>query len=166
MAHVRKMQAHERESVLAIVNEAARAYRGVIPDDRWHDPYMSAAEFDGEIAAGVEFWCYVVDQQILGVMGLQHVKDVALIRHAYVRTSAQRRGVGAVLLTHLRTNTTGRILVGTWAAADWAIAFYQRHGFKLVPKAITPELLQRYWRVPQRQIEESVVLASPHYVTD
>ena len=153
----------ERESVHAIINEAAVAYRDAIPADRWHEPYMSRAELDREIAAGVAFWACEQDGRLLGVIGIQRVDDVDLIRHAYVRPESQRRGIGATLLAHVRRSSSRRTLVGTWAAADWAIAFYRRHGFELVPPERTAELLQRYWTIPQRQIEESVVLADPPY---
>jgi N-acetylglutamate synthase-like GNAT family acetyltransferase len=160
---VRKSKADDYASILAIINEAAQAYRGVIPDDRWHDPYMSAIELDAEIRASVEFWCYELGSQVIGVMGCQRVQDVTLIRHAYVRAGGQRKGVGGALLAHLRANNEGRMLVGTWAAADWAISFYQRQGFELVDPSSTPELLRQYWQIPERQIEESVVLASPRW---
>jgi GNAT superfamily N-acetyltransferase len=152
----------ERGEILAIVNAAAEAYRGVIPADRWHEPYMSARELDEEIAAGVRFWGYYdEDGELVGAMGVQPMEDVDLIRHAYVRPSSQRRGVGAALLLHLRRLATRRTLVGTWAAADWAIAFYRRHGFELVSPEQKDTLLKRYWTIPERQIETSVVLAHP-----
>jgi GNAT superfamily N-acetyltransferase len=149
--------------ILAIVNAAAEAYRGVIPADRWHDPYMPSDELDGEIAAGVVFWGYERDGTLLGVMGFQGVGDVDLIRHAYVLPGSQRRGVGGALLKRLRSMTTRRMLIGTWAAADWAIRFYQRHGFELVSPARKRELLKAYWTIPDRQIETSVVLADPPF---
>ncbi len=147
--------------VLAIVNVAAEAYRGVIPADRWHEPYMPPEELEREIAAGVVFWGYEEDGELVGVMGLQAVRDVDLIRHAYVRPQSQTRGIGGALLRHLRGLTTRPMLVGTWAAADWAIRFYERHGFRLVSPARKTELLQTFWRIPDRQIETSVVLANP-----
>ena len=151
----------ERDDILEIINAAARAYRGVIPDDRWRDPYMDGGELDREIAAGVCFWAAETDGRLTGVMGVQRVRDVDLIRHAYVRPDAQRRGVGAALLRHLRDVSPRRMLVGTWASADWAISFYRRHGFELVPPERTAELLRTYWTIPARQIETSVVLADP-----
>jgi GNAT superfamily N-acetyltransferase len=147
--------------VLGIVNAAAGAYRDVIPAGRWRDPYMSSHELDAEIAAGVEFWGYEADGRLVGVMGIQPVRDVDLIRHAYVVPSSQRLGVGGALLEHLRPLSTRRVLVGTWAAADWAIRFYQRHGFALVGPERTAALLRRYWAIPDRQMATSVVLASP-----
>jgi GNAT superfamily N-acetyltransferase len=148
-------------TMLAIVNDAAVAYRGVIPADRWHEPYMPEAELRDEIAAGVEFWGLETDEGLLGIMGVQPVRDVDLIRHAYVRPDRQRCGVGAELIEHLRRRTTRRMLVGTWAAASWAIRFYQRHGFELVAPARAGALLRSYWTIPERQIETSVVLANP-----
>jgi GNAT superfamily N-acetyltransferase len=149
----------ERDEILAIINAAAEAYRGVIPADRWHEPYMDAGELESEIATGVRFWGYAADGRLAGVMGVQAVRDVELIRHAYVRPESQRRGVGAALLAHLRSVSTRPMLVGTWAAADWAIEFYRRHGFELVSPERKTELLRTYWTIPERQIETSVVLA-------
>jgi GNAT superfamily N-acetyltransferase len=156
----RPCRGDERDDILAIINAAAEAYRGVIPEDRWHEPYMESGELEREITAGVRFWGYVADGQLIGVMGIQPVGDVDLIRHAYVRPDSQRRGVGAALLEHLRSVSTRPMLVGTWAAADWAISFYRRHGFERVSRERKTELLQRYWTIPERQIETSVVLAS------
>src|SRR3954469_19172094 len=129
MAEIRPCRDEERAAVLAIVNAGAQAYRGVIPADRWHEPYMPAAELDAELAAGVVFWGYEDDGELAGVMGVQRVRDVELIRHAYVAPGSQRHGVGSALLEHLAVRSTRRMLVGTWAAADWAIRFYRRHGF-------------------------------------
>ena len=151
----------ERPAILAIINAAAEAYRGVIPPDRWHEPYMPAAELDQEIAAGVAFWVYELDGAMAGVMGIQPVRDVDLIRHAYVLPGNQRRGIGGAMLEHLQRLSTRRMLIGTWAAADWAIRFYERHGFELVSAERTPVLLKTYWTIPDRQIETSVVLAKP-----
>ena len=150
--------------MLEIVNAAAEAYRGVIPADRWHEPYMAAVELDAEIAAGVAFWVCDSGDGLVGVMGVQRVRDVDLIRHAYVRPSSQRGGVGGALLERLRADSPRRTLVGTWAAAGWAIRFYQRHGFELVPPGRTAELLREYWTIPDEQIATSVVLASPPLV--
>jgi len=161
MSKIRLCRDNERTAVLAIVNAAAGAYRGVIPPDRWHEPYMPREELDGEIAAGVVFWGHEEGGQLLGVMGLQAVRDVDLIRHAYVRPESQGRGIGSALIRYLRALTTRPMLVGTWAAADWAIRFYERHGFRLVSPARKAELLKAYWSIPDRQIETSVVLANP-----
>ena len=147
--------------MLAIINDAAVAYRGVIPPDRWHEPYMPESELRAEIAAGVEFWGLDTDEGLIGLMGMQPVRDVDLIRHAYVRPDKQRHGVGAQLIEYLRRRSPRRMLVGTWAAATWAINFYQRHGFELVPRADTAALFRTYWTIPERQIETSVVLSNP-----
>ena len=159
MASIRPCRDDERDAILAIVNAAAEAYRGVIPPDRWHDPYMPVEELDGELAAGVAFWGYEDDGGLVGVMGIQPVRDVELIRHAYVAPGRQRGGVGGALLEHLTRSTTRPILVGTWAAAEWAIRFYERHGFELVSPERKTQLLRAYWMIPERQVETSVVLA-------
>jgi len=161
MSDVRLCRDHERTAVLAIVNTAAEAYRGVIPADRWHEPYMPGEELDGEIAAGVVFWGHEQDGRLVGVMGLQSVRDVDLIRHAYVLPESQGRGIGGALLRHLRGLSTRPMLVGTWAAADWAVRFYERHGFRLASPANKTVLLKTYWSIPDRQIETSVVLSHP-----
>jgi GNAT superfamily N-acetyltransferase len=158
---IRICRAGEHPIILEIVNAAANAYRGVIPDDCWHEPYMRLSELEAEVAAGVTFWGYEIDDVLVGVMGIQPVRDVDLIRHAYVCPPYQHRGVGAGLLGHLRILSSRRMLVGTWAAATWAIRFYQRHGFELVPDEQKTPLLETYWTVPKRQIEASVVLANP-----
>jgi GNAT superfamily N-acetyltransferase len=142
----------------AIINEAAEAYRGVIPADCWHDPYMARAHLVAEIAAGVDFWGWDDGSVLVGVMGLQPVRDVTLIRHAYVRRSHQNRGIGAALLTSLAAQTAGPLLVGTWAAAEWAIRFYERHGFRLVSTEEKDRLLSSYWSISLRQQQTSVVL--------
>ena len=155
---IRRCRDDERPAILAIVNAAAEAYRGVIPPDRWHEPYMSADELDAEIAAGVEFWGHQRDGTLTGVMGIQRVRDVQLIRHAYVLPSQQGRGVGRELLDHLVATAQAPLLVGTWAAAEWAIRFYERNGFSLVSPARKDELLRAYWDIPERQVATSVVL--------
>jgi GNAT superfamily N-acetyltransferase len=161
MGTIRRCRDDERAAILGIVNSAAEAYRDVIPADRWHEPYMRSDELDGEIAAGVVFWGYEADGALLGIMGIQRVRDVDLIRHAYVSPGSQRRGVGSALLEELARATTRRMLVGTWAVADWAVRFYRRHGFEQVSPERSAELLKRYWTIPDRQIETSVVLANP-----
>jgi len=158
---IRLCRDDERAAILAIVNAAAEAYRGVIPEDCWHEPYMPAQELEGEIAAGVAFWGYEADGALVGVMGIQPVRDVDLIRHAYVLPAHQRHGIGAALLQHLRRRSARRMLIGTWAAAEWAIRFYRRHGFELVSPERKTALLKQYWAVPDRQIEASVVLSDP-----
>jgi GNAT superfamily N-acetyltransferase len=158
---IRSCNDRDREAILEIVNAAAEAYRGVIPADRWHQPYMPGKELDDEIAAGVKFWGYEEAGELVGVMGIQDVGDLDLIRHAYVSPGLQGRGIGGRLLEHLTASATRRMLVGTWAAAEWAIRFYRRHGFVSVPPDLSAELLRRYWDIPERQIETSVVLAKP-----
>ena len=144
--------------ILAIVNDAARAYRGVIPADRWHEPYMPAAELAREIASGVAFWVAEAERRVSGVMGIQDKGDVVLVRHAYVAPTAQRSGVGTALLRHLESLTDKPVLIGTWSAATWAIEFYRRNGFALVSSDEKDQLLKTYWSIPKRQIETSVVL--------
>jgi GNAT superfamily N-acetyltransferase len=159
MATIRPCRDDERDEILAIVNAAAEAYRGVIPADRWHDPYMAESELETEIAAGVEFWGYEDEGALTGVMGIQPLPDVDLIRHAYVKPGSQRGGIGGALLKHLLARATKPVLVGTWAAAEWAIAFYRRNGFVQVSPDEKTRLLRTYWSIPERQIETSVVLA-------
>ena len=144
--------------MLAIINDAALAYKGVIPADRWHEPYMPADELTDEIANGVEFWLAEEDGRMLGVMGIQDKGEVALVRHAYVSPTLQRKGVGTSLLRHVQALTGKPVLIGTWAAASWAIDFYRRNGFTVVPKAEKDRLLRTYWSIPARQVETSVVL--------
>jgi ketosteroid isomerase-like protein/N-acetylglutamate synthase-like GNAT family acetyltransferase len=164
MRAIRPCRADDRDAIVAIVNAAAEAYRGVIPADRWHDPYMPPEELDAEIAAGVEFWGYAAPGgELVGIMGIQPVRDVHLIRHAYVSPERQRGGVGGALLEQLAGSIEGRILVGTWAAAGWAIDFYRRHDFEQVSVERKTELLKSYWSIPERQIETSVVLARPAF---
>lgn len=163
MGNVRRCRNDERAAIRGVVNTAAEVYRGVIPADRWREPYMPSAELDAELDAGVEFWGYQQDGALVGVMGFQRVRDVDLIRHAYVLPGRQRQGIGAVLLDHLCAMSGRRKLVGTWAAADWAILFYRRHGFELVSRERKAVLLKTYWSIPERQIETSVVLASPAF---
>jgi GNAT superfamily N-acetyltransferase len=155
---IQACNAGEAPEILAIINDAAVAYKGVIPLDRWHEPYMSREEFEHELAAGVQFFGYMANEVLLGVMGIQEVKDVTLIRHAYVRTLARNQGIGGKLLTHLLGQTQRPVLIGTWAAATWAIRFYERHGFTLVTESEKNLLLKKYWTVPDRQIATSVVL--------
>lgn len=144
----------------AIINEAARAYQGAIPADCWHEPYMPHHELLAEMAAGVRFWGWEDPGSLIGVMGIQQVKDATLIRHAYVRTAHQNRGIGGALLAALAGQCSGQLLVGTWAAAEWAIRFYQRHGFRLVSAEDEKDrLLRTYWKISERQRETSVVLA-------
>jgi N-acetylglutamate synthase-like GNAT family acetyltransferase len=156
---IQKCIENDFETILAIINDAAHAYQGAIPADRWHEPYMSQEELRREIERGVEFWKYEDRGEALAVMGLQNIQDVTLIRHAYVRTTFRRRGIGSELLRFLRNQTPRPLLVGTWAAATWAVSFYQRHGFTLVGQEEKNRLLKKYWAIPARQIETSVVLS-------
>lgn len=153
----------DRKEIFVVINDAAQAYRGIIAKDRWKDPYMPGDELRSEIDAGVVFWGAFDGEGLVGVMGVQCVEDVALIRHAYTRKASQGRGVGAALLAWIRRQQSQPMLVGTWRAADWAVRFYQTHGFTLTSDAQTDMLLRRYWAVPDRQIEESVVLADARW---
>lgn len=156
---IRSVRPDEFDEALTIINAAAMAYRGVIPPDRWHEPYMSSEYLAAEIEAGVRFSGYDLDGELLGVMGVQDVGDVALIRHAYVRPGVQRGGVGGRLLRSLLAKADRPVLIGTWADAHWAIAFYEKHGFFVVPPEEKTRLLHTYWDIPERQVETSVVLA-------
>lgn len=160
MSTIRECRADEQPTILAIVNAAAQRYRGTIPADCWHDPYMSARQLDRDIGASVTFWGYEDGHgQLVAVMGVQPVKDVTLIRHAYVRPDRQGQGIGGALLRYLESRTDRPILIGTWADATWAIRFYEGHGYALIPQPETPALLDTYWDIPARQVETSVVLA-------
>src|SRR5438093_1960510 len=161
MTTIRLCRSDEYATMRAIINGAAEAYRGVIPSDCWHEPYMPLRELEAEIVAGVRFFGYEANGQLIGVMGIQHVAEVDLIRHAYVLPGNQHRGIGSALLAHLQNLSRGRMLVGTWTAAEWAIRFYERHGFMLVSPLQKTSLLRTYWAISERQIETSVVLANP-----
>ncbi len=156
---IRQCRENDFETIFSIINEAARAYRGIIPADHWKEPYMSGEELNHEINAGVMFWGYEDESGLVGVMGIQNVGDVTLIRHAYVRTAYQNRGIGGKLLSHLRGMTTRPVLIGTWADASWAIRFYEKHGFHPVSSEEKDRLLKKYWSIPKRQVETSVVLS-------
>jgi GNAT superfamily N-acetyltransferase len=171
MTAIRTLGSKDFEPILDVINQAAEAYRGVIPADRWHEPYMSADYLNGEIKAGVAF-SGVFDNDagvsdfetanlLTGVMGIQDVKDVTLIRHAYVLPDRQRAGLGSALIRYLLASAERPVLIGTWAAADWAHRFYEKHGFTMIPRDQVPGLLQKYWNIPARQVETSVVLAGP-----
>ena len=156
---ISRLQPTEFKSILHVINDAAEAYRGIIPEDRWKEPYMSAEELREEIESGVEFYGWMEDNVLVAVMGIQPVNDVTLIRHAYVLTNRQRRGIGEKLLRHLLSLArTSEVLVGTWEAAYWATRFYEKHGFRLVTREEKDMLLRKYWNIPERQIETSVVL--------
>jgi GNAT superfamily N-acetyltransferase len=156
---IRRCDDRDFEVIWAIINDGSQAYKGIIPEDRWTEPYMSQEKLRHEIDDGVVFWGYEADGELAGVMGIQPVQEVSLIRHAYVRTSSQKQGIGARLLSHLREMADGPVLIGTWADAVWAIRFYERYGFEVVGAEEKDRLLKRYWTVPERQIETSVVLA-------
>lgn len=158
---IRACEPADFEAILRVVNDGAQAYRGVIPAACWHEPYMPEAELRAELAAGVAFWAYVEGDQPIGVMGIQDVQDVTLIRHAYVLGDHQRQGIGSHLLQHLLNRTARPVLLGTWADAVWAVRFYEKHGFRKVAPEQKDRLLSRYWRVPGRQAEASVVLVDP-----
>lgn len=160
---IRRCSDDDFDPVLRIINDAARAYEAVIPADRWREPYMPEDELRGEIIAGVIFWGYEQDGELAGVMGVQQLEHVTLIRHAYVHTARQRRGIGTALLTHLAARTSRPLLVGTWAGAVWAVRFYEGRGFRLVTPGEKDRLLRSYWSVPERQIESSVVLADQRW---
>jgi len=163
MPRIRQSRPADLPQMLAIINDAAQAYRGVIPPDRWHEPYMPAQELESEIADGIVFWIAEENAGPLGVMGIQDKGEVALVRHAYVSPGAQKQGVGTRLLRHVMSLAEKPILIGTWAAAAWAIEFYRRSGFSVVPEAEKDRLLRKYWSIPERQIETSVVLADARY---
>jgi len=155
---IRHCNSQDLETIWAIINDGARRYQGVLPEDRWKEPYMSREELTHEINEGVEFWGYEASGALAGIMGLQQANDVTLIRHAYVLTSHQNQGIGAKLLSHLKELTDRPVLIGTWASASWAIRFYENNGFRLVPQEEKESLLKKYWSIPQRQVETSVVL--------
>lgn len=156
---IRRLSSSEFDSILNVVNDAAEAYRDVIPEDRWKEPYMPAEELREEIQSGVQFYGWMEKGVLVAVMGIQPIKKVTLIRHAYVLTSCQRRGIGEKLLNHLLSLAqTSEVLVGTWKAAWWAIRFYEKHSFRLVSNEEKDKLLRKYWNIPERQVETSVVL--------
>ena len=160
---IRKGTDEDFEEIFNIINDAAIAYKGVIPPDRWHEPYMSREEFKEQIEEGIRFSCYVDHHEIIGVMGIQDKTDVDLIRHAYVRTKQRKQGIGTLLLQELIKNSQKPILIGTWKAAHWAISFYEKHGFSLVDEEEKNRLLRKYWAIPDRQVETSVVLVDEKY---
>lgn len=147
------------EAILEIINDAAQAYKGVIPSDRWHDPYMSQEQLKRELDAGLVFWGFEKEGNLIGVMGIQDKGEVTLIRHSYVLTRLRNQGIGTILLQFLETMTDKPILIGTWADAAWAITFYEKNGYRLVSTDEKNRLLRKYWTIPERQIETSVVLA-------
>ena len=160
---IRPCNGTDFETIYVIINEAAEAYRGVIPADRWHEPYMPKDDLHREIDRGVRFWGWQLDNRLIGVMGIQDVQDVTLIRHAYVRTAQRGQGIGGKLLVELRNLTARPILIGTWAAATWAIGFYEKYGFRQVTPVEKDRLLKKYWSIPERQVETSVVLGDERW---
>ena len=158
---IRKCTKDDLQTMYAIINDAAQAYKGVIPDDCWHDPYMPLDELKQEIEDGVVFWGIEEEGNLVGVMGIQDRDNVVLIRHAYVRTNRRNNGIGTQLLKHLERMIKEPILIGTWADATWAIRFYERNGYYLLSRSETERLLQQYWNIPERQVATSVVLANP-----
>jgi GNAT superfamily N-acetyltransferase len=162
---IRPCGAHEFEMVWTIINDGALAYRGIVADDCLKDPYMAKSELEHELDDGVVFWGYEDSGEVRGVMGIQELDEVTLIRHAYVRTSAQGRSIGGKLLSHLRELAKKPLLIGTWADAKWAIGFYEKHGFALLTPQDKDQLIPKYWKIPQRQAETSVVLASPEWLS-
>jgi GNAT superfamily N-acetyltransferase len=160
---IRQCTPDDLEAIFKIINDSAMAYKGVIPEDRWHEPYMPMDELRHEIESGIRFWGLEASGNLAGVMGIQDVSDVTLIRHAYVRTSMRGKGIGSLLLSHLSDLTDRPLLIGTWADATWAVKFYEKHGFSLVSTGEKNALLKKYWSIPERQVETSVVLAGPSY---
>ncbi|HSQ78209.1 MAG TPA: GNAT family N-acetyltransferase [Nitrospirota bacterium] len=156
---IRRCTEDDFEIIYSIINDAATAYKGMIPEDRWHEPYMPKEDLRHEIDAGVVFWGYEEGGELVGIMGIQDVQDVTLFRHAYVRTAMRNHGIGGRLLAFLYGRTKRPVLIGTWAAAVWAIRFYEKHGFRLVTADEKNRLLKKYWSIPERQTETSVVLA-------
>jgi GNAT superfamily N-acetyltransferase len=156
---IRKCTAADLPALFEIINDAAQAYKGIIPQDRWHEPYMPMAELKSEIAAGVRFWGCETDGELAGVMGVQDKGEVELIRHAYVRTAQRNQGTGTKLLRHIEQTAGKPILLGTWIDAIWAISFYEKNGYRRLPRQETERLLRKYWSIPERQIATSIVLA-------
>ena len=164
MEMIRKCKQSESDIIHEIINDGAQAYKGVIPADRWHEPYMSREELKQEMVDGVVFWGFEADQELVGVMGIQDKGDVNLIRHAYVRTRSRKQGIGTQLLKHLESIDGKPILIGTWADAIWAIAFYQKNGYRVVTETEKNRLLRKYWSISEQQVETSVVLADKRWV--
>ena len=159
-----KCEHSDFDEIYEIINDGALAYKGIIPADRWHEPYMTKEELSDQINDGVQFWGFREGEEIIGVMGIQVKKAVTLIRHAYVRTAQRNQGIGGKLLKQLLAKATSPVLIGTWLDAKWAIDFYKKHGFRLLPAEEKNSLLRKYWAIPDRQIETSVVLAGPDWM--
>ena len=161
---IRKATEKDFDAIYHVINDAAIAYKGIIPEDRWHEPYMPKDELKSQMEDGVSFICYVEDNKITGVMGIQDKEDVELIRHAYVLTTQRKHGIGSLLLHELIKNSRKPVLVGTWKAANWAIRFYEKNGFSLVSEDEKNILLRKYWKIPDRQVETSVVLKDKNHL--
>ncbi len=157
---IRRCTEQDIDAIYEIINDAAQAYKGIIPEDRWHEPYMSREALKGEIEDGVQFWGVEENGNLIGVMGIQDKGEVDLIRHAYVRTDQRRRGLGRKLLKFLESRTEKPILIGTWSDAVWAVEFYRKNGYRLLGNEEKTILLHRFWNIPDRQVETSVVLAN------
>ncbi len=156
---IRVCQEADFDMIYEIINDSAEAYRGIIPADRWLEPYMSREQLRQEVDAGVQFWGFEEGSTLAGVMGIQDRGDVTLIRHSYVRSRMRNRGIGSRLLRFLESTTEKPILIGTWADATWAVTFYQKRGYRMVSTDEKNQLLRKYWHIPERQVETSVVLA-------
>jgi GNAT superfamily N-acetyltransferase len=163
---IRECTDTDLDAIFEIINDAAQAYKGIIPEECWHEPYMSRGQLIREIGDGVRFWGMTWESELVGVMGIQDKGDVCLIRHAYVRTAQRQAGVGTALLKHLQALTTKPILIGTWTDASWAVRFYVKNGFRVLSKEETRSLLHTYWRIPERQVKTSVVLADATWRTE
>jgi len=157
---IRKSRPSDVDMMYEIINDAARAYKGIIPEDRWHEPYMPKDELEHEIDDGVVFWLFETEGEPAGIMGIQDRGDVCLIRHSYVRSSSQMRGIGTRLLKYLESKTDKPVLIGTWADATWAVSFYRKNGYRLLPEGEKNRFLRTYWTISERQVETSVVLAN------
>jgi GNAT superfamily N-acetyltransferase len=164
MTDIRAAGPPDLDTIFEIINDSARAYKGVIPETAWHEPYMPMVHLQSEIAKGVSFYCCDLDGRTMGVMGIQDVKDVTLVRHAYVRTESRSQGIGRALLESVTRLTPRPVLIGAWRAANWAIQFYQKNGFTLLDEAEKNRLLKHYWTIPDFQVEQSVVLADRRWM--
>ncbi|MDI6763141.1 MAG: GNAT family N-acetyltransferase [Thermodesulfobacteriota bacterium] len=162
---IRKCTDSDFEVTLEIINDAAQAYKGVIPIDCWHEPYMSREELIREIEDQVCFWGFEEEDALIGIMGIQDKGDVILIRHAYVRSNKRNQGIGTRLLRFLESTTEKPILIGTWADATWAVGFYEKNGYRLLPEKEKNRLLRKYWTIPERQVITSVVLANKRWTS-
>lgn len=160
---IRKCLDSDFEDMLSIINDAATAYKGVIPAQCWHEPYMSGEQLKKDIESGIEFYGYEDGGKLAGVMGIQYFPDVTLIRHAYVLTSMQGKGIGGELLTYLVTKTNKPILIGTWRDTEWSIRFYEKHGFRVLEKNEIDKLLKKYWKISEIHRKTSVVLADKNW---